>query len=89
MLASIHAKGTCSTAESYTFRTLNEFEKGISECIESSDDYLHIYEHNIVYRINCRHAQQVLLIQAFSCKDLRKDEEHKVIIICEEEISQE
>ena len=87
MLTSIHTKSTCSAAESYTFRALNEFENGVSERIELTDDYLQIYEHNIVYRIDCRHAQQVLLIQAFSCKDLRKDEEHKVIIICEEQIS--
>ena len=87
MFTSIHTKSTCSAAESYTFRALNEFENGVSERIELTDDYLQIYEHNIVYRIDCRHAQQVLLIQAFSCKDLRKDEEHKVIIICEEQIS--
>jgi len=42
--------------------------------INLTNKYSQIFEHNIVYKINCLHVQLLLLIRAFFYKDLNKKE---------------
>lgn len=71
MFTSVHTQCTSTLPESNTFRS-KIWERLFLHRIYSIINLWHtrIYEHNIVYRKDFRRVQQLLLIQAFSCRVL-------------------